>query len=224
MAQNVPLGFQLLPAALKATPEQFQRFVQGVEAVLSQWTALLLVNHHHDRTAASTIRHDLLRWFFEDGEVYSDELEVYFEDFFSSARYVAVEDGSCKEVADVLHEMYCRCCRDDPSMVEHFQRCLLNYQAVNPVARSVFEGIWEGDADGGRIRIDADDSGGDEDGGPSGLFTCEEHACEESQTVGRLSRSGADDGAEERRKGNAHRGSNNPFKKGADGWCTVQRR
>jgi len=121
----------------RATEEQFAPFVTGMRAVLNQWTALLLVGAHCDPNALPSLFDHLVQWFLKDGEVYSDELEIFFEDFFNSARSVLVDDDSMKEVADALHDMYCRCCAGDFSQVELYTQSLENFRRLNPVAHSV---------------------------------------------------------------------------------------
>lgn len=121
----------------RATPLQFEQFAQGVRAVFGQWTALNLVTLHCDPRAGQNLLNEVLQWFDRSGEVYSDELELFFEDYFAAARSVVLEDDSMKEVSDVLHEMYCRCCRDDYSVVSHFVSLQPLYQQLNPIAQSM---------------------------------------------------------------------------------------
>lgn len=104
----------------RATEEQFQQFAAGAAAVFRQWTALGLVNLYCDHRAAETLLEYVLQWFLQNGEVYSDELELYFEDFFAASRSVIVEDDSMHEVGDILHDLYCSCCRGDYSKVQQY--------------------------------------------------------------------------------------------------------
>lgn len=126
-----------MPAKMRTTDQQFEGFASGLRSVLRQWTALNLVTLHCDARAGANLESYVLQWFHSQGEVYSDELELFFEDFFAAARSVAIEDDSIKEVSDVLHEMYCRCALNDFSKVEEFMAAEENYMRMNPVAASV---------------------------------------------------------------------------------------
>lgn len=128
---------------LRANEEQFQVFTRGLGAVLQQWTALQLVALHCDARAPAVLYEDLCAWHQRDGEVYVDDMEIYFEEFFDNVREVKIEDDSMKEVATVLHNMYCRCCMNDWSVAEHFQQTLPIYAQTNPVAMSVNGGTAE---------------------------------------------------------------------------------
>lgn len=141
-------------ARRRATDEQFGVFVTGLDAVLMQWTALNLVTQHADSTAAQALRDYLVEWFAEVGEVYSDELEGYFDDFFMQTRFASIEDGSQKEVADCLHGMYCECCHDNDASVRTYIASLDVYRASGVAEMCQFERGAE-DADSG-----ADDDGG----------------------------------------------------------------
>lgn len=222
MAQPIPTGFMLLQQhnalPCRCTEEQFQPFIKGVEAVLQQWTALLLVTAHRDEGASQIIRDEVLNWFWEEGEVFSDQLETYFEDFFESARYVAVEDGSTKEVADVLHDMFVRCAKSDYSSVEHYIATLPVFQAASPVQKSVFAGNWASTAEGQQVNVagdnedESDEDDEDEDTGvaPTGGDNEEELEVQQKPV--------------QQAKPKPQSNKKNPFKKGNDGWCTVQRK
>eukprot|EP00796_Vickermania_ingenoplastis_P008697 gene8697-6117_t len=121
----------------RATEPQFQQFAAGASSVLRQWTALNLVTLHCDPSAADHLLQHVLQWFLRDGEVYSDELELFFEDFFAAARSVVLEDDSMKEVGDTLHDMYCMCCHDDFSKVQHFLSMETMYRQMDPIAHSM---------------------------------------------------------------------------------------
>lgn len=143
MQQPTPqeLAMQMLMRdPYRATPEQLSAFLRGLRAVINQWTALHLVCLHCDSNALTNLHRDLVEWITEDGEVYADDLEVYFEEFFQSTRSVQIEDDSMKEVSVVLHNMYCRCCQNDFSMVEQFVQSEELYRRQNPVAMSVGAG------------------------------------------------------------------------------------
>lgn len=131
---------QLVRDPYKADEGQFAQFARGLAAVLNQWTALHLVAQYCDKQALLNVHNDLLNWFQRNGEVYADELEDYFEDFFNSARSVLIEDGSIEEVSGVLHEMYCHCCNNDFSRVEQFVQSEVVFRQTNPVAMSVNAG------------------------------------------------------------------------------------
>ncbi|KPI87682.1 hypothetical protein ABL78_3220 [Leptomonas seymouri] len=145
--------------SLRATEEQFQVFSRGLSAVLQQWTALQLVALHCDARAPTVLYEDLCAWHQRDGEVFVDDMEVYFEDFFDNVREVRIEDDSMKEVATVLHNMYCRCCANDWGLVEHYQQTLGIYTQTNPVGMSVNGGPAEDLADEAN-----EDDYGDEEG------------------------------------------------------------
>lgn len=138
-------GAQLRAAmqSLRANEEQFQVFSRGVGAVLQQWTALQLVAAHCDARAPTVLYEDLCAWHQRDGEVFVDDMEVYFEDFFDNVREVRIEDDSMKEVATVIHNMYCRCCANDWSVAEYYQQTLPVYKQINPVGMSVNGGTAE---------------------------------------------------------------------------------
>ena len=146
---------------LRANAEQFKYFIRGVEAILLQWTALLLVNNNRDNVALQTVHDEVLGWFYDDGEVFSDQLESYFEDFFGQT-HVVIEDGSPKEVADAIYECYVKCCNNDGSAVETYEHRLELYRKINPVAQSVYAGEFVGTEDGGVSKISGG-GGGDED-------------------------------------------------------------
>jgi pre-rRNA-processing protein TSR2 len=120
----------------RCNPTQFAAFVQGMDAVLLQWTALLLVNKHHDGTAAEDLRNRLVETFTEYGELFVDELQGFFEDFFEENRFVMVEDGSEAEAAGILNSMYKQCAQNDFSPVQGWMNSLAVYQQQNPVEHS----------------------------------------------------------------------------------------
>ncbi|KPA80935.1 hypothetical protein ABB37_04331 [Leptomonas pyrrhocoris] len=142
-------GAQLRAAMqpLRASDEQFQVFSHGLSAVLQQWTALQLVALHCDARAPAVLYEDLCAWHQRDGEVFADDMEIYFEDFFDNVREVKIEDDSMKEVATVLHNMYCRCCANDSSVADHYLQTLPIYTQTNPVGMSVNGGTAEDLAD-----------------------------------------------------------------------------
>lgn len=122
---------------LRATEPQFKEFVRGLASVLNQWTALQLVAIHCDVEAPLSLYNDLCKWHLEDGEIFPDDLEIYFEEFFDNVRSVLIEDDSMKEVAVALHDMYCHCCRDNFSPVEQFIQSEVVYRRMNPVGLSI---------------------------------------------------------------------------------------
>ncbi|CAJ1029059.1 hypothetical protein Q4I30_005058 [Leishmania utingensis] len=148
---------------LRANDAQFEQFTRGLGAVLQQWTALQLVAQHCDSRAPDVLYEDLCAWHQRDGEVYLDDMEVYFEEFFDNIRFVRIEDDSMQEVGAVLHDMYCRCCLNDFSLVEHYLQTLPIYAQTNPVAMSVNGGTTDDP--------DNDAEGDDEAGSEAG---CEE--------------------------------------------------
>ncbi|EPY24272.1 pre-rRNA-processing protein TSR2 [Strigomonas culicis] len=146
-----------------------------MEAVLNQWTALLLVAQYQDPNALPALYQELCEWFSEKGEVYPDDLEIFFEDFFNNVRSVLVEDDSMKEVGTVLHGMYCRCCRDDYSMVQQYMQSVEIYRQQNPLALCVNGGTgedYEDDTDG-NLPVEGDAV--EEEGSYNGAIT-EEYA------------------------------------------------
>jgi pre-rRNA-processing protein TSR2 len=144
----------------RATPEQLAVFFNGVDAVLQQWTALNLVTQHHvDPQAALELRSNLREWFTTEGELYSDELEEFFEDFFNGERFASVEDGSLKEVGDVLHAMYLECCRNDDTSVLRYIASLAEYQR-----HAMAHCIWAGVVDATGQADPEDDDDEDEEG------------------------------------------------------------
>lgn len=222
--QHQSTGFMLLEkhnaAPVRCNENQFKAFVAGVEAVLQQWTALLLVTHHRDGEALKIIRDEIVNWFLEDGEVYSDELEQYFDDFFQSVRYVMVEDGSSKEVSDVMHNMYVACARDDFSLIQHYHQTLEVFRQANPVQQSVFAGNWAMDESGQQMNCaeeDEDEDGGNEDNegcatGGGGVIEAEDEEASPPIVPAQT------------RPKQPQQNKKNPFKKGNDGWCTVERK
>lgn len=146
--QQEPCGQELaFDARCRANEAQFQQFARGLAAVMNQWTALHLVTRHIDASAFQNLYQALLDWHLKKGEVYKDEMELFFDDFFLSARSVIVEDDSLMEVSELLHRMYCRCCRDDFSTVEHFISTEAQYRQENPLAQCVNGGDIEQDED-----------------------------------------------------------------------------
>ncbi|KAG5475347.1 hypothetical protein LSCM1_03460 [Leishmania martiniquensis] len=148
---------------LRANEAQLGQFARGLRAVLQQWTALQLVAQHCDSRAPAVLYEDLCAWHQRDGEVYADDMELYFEDFFDNIRFVRIEDDSMQEVGTVLHDMYVRCCLDDFSLVERYLQTLLIYAQTNPVAMSV---------NGGTVEELDDDT--EEGGEAAGDVDCEE--------------------------------------------------
>ncbi|CBZ28210.1 conserved hypothetical protein [Leishmania mexicana MHOM/GT/2001/U1103] len=142
---QVSYGAQLRASmqTLRANDAQFEQFTRGLGAVLQQWTALQLVAQHCDSRAPAVLHEDLCAWHKRDGEVYVDDMEVYFEEFFDNIRSARIEDDSMHEVGTVVHDMYCRCCLNDFSMVEHYLQTLAIYAQTNPVAMSVNGGTAE---------------------------------------------------------------------------------
>lgn len=148
---------------LRANEAQFAQFARGLGAVLQQWTALQLVALHCDNRAPGVLYDDLCAWHQKDGEVYVDDMEVYFDDFFDNVRFVRIEDDSMREVSNVLHNMYCRCCLNDFSLVEQYVQSLAAYQQANPVAMSVNGGTAEDLDDGAEGGDDGAKNGSDGD-------------------------------------------------------------
>lgn len=196
---------------------QFQQFTRGLAAVLNQWTALHLVAQHCDSQAFPNLFQDLVDWHVRDGEVYSDEMELFFEEFFNSARSVIIEDDSMKEVGDVLHDMYCRCSRDDYSTVEHFVQTEVVYRQTNPLAMCVNGGTG---------------SGGDNEDDfalGNGRYASLEEAQAASEGVEIVDDDLSDANGNEEEEASVVvsvkkplKKKKNAFKKGADGWNVVQ--
>ncbi len=142
---------------VRANDAQLRLFFRGLDAVLQQWTALNLIcrydeQNNKDQTNAFLLRDELRSWFGDEGEIYSDELEEYFFDFFEKAHAAFVEDGSLKEVADAVSQMYRRCCHNDDELVLRFEHTLAQYQAQNTLSQCV------------NFRSAADDESDDDDG------------------------------------------------------------
>ncbi|RNF00651.1 pre-rRNA-processing protein TSR2 [Trypanosoma rangeli] len=204
--QPLPPGFPLVRSPYRATEAQFQAFVRGLDAVLNQWTALHLVAQHCDGLALQSMYQELIAWFLSEGELYSDDLEIFFENFFTEARSVVIEDDSMKEVGDVLHEMYCRCCQNDFSLVEQYLASWEVYRQVNPVRLSV-------DAGGN----DDEDGVDDAVGAVLGTETQDMHptAKEAEESDGMMPSA--------QQKPWKKKGKKNAYERDSDGWCTVQR-
>ncbi|KAH9593027.1 hypothetical protein LSM04_005205 [Trypanosoma melophagium] len=202
------VGFQLVREPYRATEAQFQQFVRGMEAVLNQWTALHLVSQHCDAFALHSMFKELVSWFQTDGEVYSDDLEIFFEGFFAEARSVIIEDDSMKEVGDVLHEMYCRCCQNDFTQVEQFVASLEIYRRVNPVCLSV-------NGDGDEEQDGVEFSGNIEVGAELQQMDCNEETegMEEVETAHTQQKS-----QQQQKKKN----KKNAYQRDSDGWCIVR--
>ena len=161
--QETRLGMQLVEPSCKATHDQFAMFVRGVEAILLQWTALHLVALHHDSDAMQFVHDEILEWYWNDGEVLTDELEVYFEDFFAKCS-VMLEDNSENEVADAIHKVYYEVCHNKFDIVVMYEERLHNYRKANVLGQSTFGGEWEGGATGGMVeRVDDNGAGEAED-------------------------------------------------------------
>jgi hypothetical protein len=159
---NVNQPFQA--QRIRANDAQFRLFMRGVDAVLSQWTALQLVcnrksnnpiknnNNANNGTAtvfnqgpANQMREDLREWFADDGEIFSDEMEDYFYDFFERERAACIEDGSLKEVADSIHEMYrVICANNDETLVLRYEHSLMAFQEANTLGLCVNFGASQG--------------------------------------------------------------------------------
>ncbi|KEG11603.1 pre-rRNA-processing protein TSR2 [Trypanosoma grayi] len=196
-------GFQLIREPYRATEEQFRLFVSGLDAVLNQWTALHLVAQHCDALALQSMYQELITWFQTDGEVYSDDLEIFFENFFAEARSVVLEDDSMKEVGDLLHNMYCRCCQNDYSLVEQYVASLAVYQQVNPVRLSVNAG--DDGTSGGAVEAEA--------------VQLHQTANEEEEGNDELDVPMVTEQQKPRNKKN----KKNTYERDNDGWCVVRR-
>jgi pre-rRNA-processing protein TSR2 len=149
----------------RANEAQLQLFYRGLDAVLQQWTALILICRNdqqnpgqRDQTNALALRDELRSWFAEEGELYSDELEDYFAEFFDAAHGASIEDGSLKEVADVLSEMYRRCCGNDDELVVRFEHSLVVFQSSGTINQCNINFGSDDDND------DDDDDNGNRDG------------------------------------------------------------
>ncbi|GET89761.1 hypothetical protein, conserved [Leishmania tarentolae] len=179
---HVSYGAQLRASmqTLRANDAQFEQFTRGLGAVLQQWTALQLVAQHCDSRAPAVLYEDLCAWHKRDGEVYVDDMELYFEEFYDNIRSVRIEDDSIQEVGTVLHDMYCRCCLNDFSMVEHYLQTLPIYAQTNPVAMSVNGGTAENleeeenDEEDGDAACEGDVDSEDEESAP--MRPPEQHA------------------------------------------------
>ncbi|CCW71083.1 unnamed protein product [Phytomonas sp. Hart1] len=207
---NAPesFGASLVQPPYRANEVQFQRFTVGLTAVLNQWTALHLVVQHCNRNALSSLQEDLISWHLENGEVYSDEMEDFFEEFFSTAHEVLIEDDSLKEVSDVLHEMYCRCCQNDFSIVEKFVQFEATYRQLDPVGQCVNAGVCTSDeSDLGSVF--------DDDDAQQGNQTIPENPSKnEEETPAVLQNTTGNKKSKKHRK--------NLYKKSSDGWNVVQ--
>ncbi|CCW60970.1 unnamed protein product [Phytomonas sp. EM1] len=201
-------GASLVRPPCRANELQFQRFTTGLAAVLNQWTALHLVAQHCNRNALSTLYQDLVDWHEKNGEVYSDEMEDFFEEFFSTAHSVLIEDDSMKEVADVLHDMYCRCCQDDFSIVERFVQLEATYRQLDPVGRSVNAGI-------GALDDSDSESVLAEEGVQQNNGAIPEYANENEEEARDVVQDAAGSKKSNKRRKNA-------YKKSSDGWNVVQ--
>jgi pre-rRNA-processing protein TSR2 len=225
----------LVQPPLRCTQEQMSWFVKGVEAVLQQWTALLLVQNHVAELTSNfrngelnpmvELRFSLLSWFERDGEVYADELEDYLEEFFENdVRCVRVEDGSIKEVSVALHNMYCQCAKNDPSVAQQYVVSLARY---NGVALSCSDGTAGGenatgvDVDGD----DEDDGSADSDVAPSSrpLDLNAVAVPFAPAAMGPAAAAPPTPAAPSKSSQKKNR-SKNPYTRDADGWCTVTRK
>lgn len=197
---------QLAMQRRRATDEQLTVFYRGVDAVLLQWTALNLVVEHNDVNGNTAMRDHLRGWFAEEGELFSDELEDYFDEFFLATRFAAIEDGSPKEVADVLHEMYVRCCSNDDSTVNFYIKALEAYRASGVATQCQFQGATDAqdddDDDDAGVTI-GEALGGDDDDDDAPAVADAQPAQGEGQRRGR---------------------GKNPYTSSAGGWKTVARR
>lgn len=119
----------------RTTPPQFEQFQRGVDAVLHQWTALLLISTHYSSNVFDSVRSEVLQWFQTEGEVFPDELEEFFNSVFEQNNH-AVEDGSPAEVAQALYYMYVRCAQDVFEDVELYTQGLETYRRTNPLGQS----------------------------------------------------------------------------------------
>eukprot|EP00756_Hemistasia_phaeocysticola_P057147 Hpha_TRINITY_DN33779_c0_g1::TRINITY_DN33779_c0_g1_i1::g.25044::m.25044/K14800/TSR2; pre-rRNA-processing protein TSR2 len=101
--------------------DAFARFQQGVHAVFESWTGLQLLQEQLPaaRRVVNDLERDVSEWFERQGEIFPDELESHFESELSNEANADLEDGSCKEVANVLNLLYRECAVGCFTRVEH---------------------------------------------------------------------------------------------------------
>lgn len=212
------------PVAFRATEVQLAQFVRGLTAVLNQWTALLLVTQHCDASAMPSIRDALIEWHTRDGEVYADEMEDFFFDFFDNVRSVSIEDDSMSEVGSALHDMYRRCCQDDFSAVEKYVQSEALFRQMNPLAQCVNAGgVAECDASDDEETCSGASPSSPGHGEGTQTYPSpddEESACTLPPSQGTPQQGNRSQGNGKAKPGNVNK-KKNVFSKSSGGWSTV---
>mmetsp|Transcript_5252 Transcript_5252/g.12792 ORF Transcript_5252/g.12792 Transcript_5252/m.12792 type:complete len:194 (+) Transcript_5252:342-923(+) len=108
------------------TSERRPLFEEGCQLVFRRWTALQLAVEHgwggpQSQEKALDVIDDVADWFYRRKEHYEDELEDELLAAMSEDFNCDCEDGSPKEVARVLVQLYKELCTGDTSGLERLR-------------------------------------------------------------------------------------------------------
>mmetsp|Transcript_19436 Transcript_19436/g.27124 ORF Transcript_19436/g.27124 Transcript_19436/m.27124 type:complete len:196 (+) Transcript_19436:65-652(+) len=104
------------------TPQQkWSHFTDGVNAVFSKWTALVLAVENgwgglNSRRKAESMQEECLDM-FKNGKVYPDELIELFYDWFLQDFNTDPQDGSVEQVSRLLVDLFNKIAADDLSLL-----------------------------------------------------------------------------------------------------------
>lgn len=97
-------------------------FEEGVAAAFTQWTALCLAVENqwggpHSVDKANQVIQDVIDWFYDKKEHYADDLELELDDALRQDFNTECEDGSPREVADVLIRLHNQLLQGDTTLL-----------------------------------------------------------------------------------------------------------
>lgn len=104
-------------------PDCARAFEEGIRLVFSRWTALVLAVENQwggpeSEAKREHLVQETLRYFLKHKEHYADELEEDLDDAILHDFNTQAEDGSPKEIADMLLAMYKECVVGNFSLIE----------------------------------------------------------------------------------------------------------
>eukprot|EP01006_Ploeotia_vitrea_P001342 TRINITY_DN104652_c0_g1_i1.p1 TRINITY_DN104652_c0_g1~~TRINITY_DN104652_c0_g1_i1.p1 ORF type:complete len:189 (-),score=30.47 TRINITY_DN104652_c0_g1_i1:155-721(-) len=104
--------------------DRCQKFSAGAAAIFSTWTALRLsIDNSSNPNAeqmATDLQADVIDWFVQEGatnEIMPDELQDFLESVFDRELHTDVEDGSIRQVSEMLCSMFKQCFAGDYTLV-----------------------------------------------------------------------------------------------------------
>ncbi|KAL3821907.1 hypothetical protein ACHAXA_008441 [Cyclostephanos tholiformis] len=152
----------------------YVEFQAGVTAALRSWSALRTAVEQSwgTRMAAEDLRSNIFRHFHDGGGVVGggaarsimtrDELEDNLLDYMEDEFGVILEDGSEREIADLICRMHERCGAGDIALARDVVRCAIRAEAAMMGGNGI-GGVFRVVDGGGDIRDENDDDDDDDE-------------------------------------------------------------